>query len=267
MLGSLQEDPARDFLELASHQRLSIITRLLERRSKISTMARELESTSQEVSRNFERLEKANMITRGEDGYFHINSYGRAVCSMIPSLVFMTKNKDYFKKHDFGSTPQKFIRQIGSFVNGVHVKGFTRVLEHWNKIFRNANEYIYDIIYEEPLETIEPVVKRAKAGVKVKSLFSIPAIIPEGRRRLLKKLGFDALLEKNVVERRMRKGMTTVVLVSEKEGCVMFPRIDGEVDISQMFYSDDTSFQEWCLDYFHYYWDGAEIFQERKLRV
>jgi len=46
----------------------------------------------------------------------------------------------------------------------------------------------------------------------------------------------------------------------------MFSAIDGEADMSEMFYNNDTLFHERCLDYFRYCWHGSDIFQESKLK-
>lgn len=41
--------------------------------------------------------------------------------------------------------------------------------------------------------------------------------------------------------------------------------LDGEPDITEMFYGNDPMFHEWCLDYFRYCWHGSDVFQESKL--
>jgi len=261
------EKTADNFLELASHQRLEILFKLLEKESKISEMAEKLGATKQEVSRNFDRLVKASLISKDHEGYYSLTTYGNTILIQVPTQNFLTNNKEYFREHGFGDIPQKFIQRIGQLANCQHVEGFTRVLECWNEIFSNANEYIYGIVYEEPLEIIEPIVRRARAGVKIKSIFSEATIIPKKRQELLKKLGFKTLVEEKVVERKMHKKVNTIILLNEKEGCVMFPTIKGKPDPSQMFYSNDSQFQEWCLDYFRYCWYGSSIFQERKLKV
>jgi len=261
------EKTADDFLELASHKRLEILFKLLEKESKISEMVEKLGVTKQEVSRNFDRLVKASLISKDHDGYYNLTTYGKTVLMQVPTQNFLTNNKEYFREHDFGDIPQKFIQRIGQLANCQHVESFTRVFECWNEIFSNANEYIYGIVYEEPLEIIEPIVRRARDGVKIKSIFSEAAIIPKKRKDFLEKLGFKTLIEEKVVERKMQKKVKTIVLLNEKEGCVMFPTIKGKPDISRMFYSNDSQFQEWCLDYFRYCWYDSSIFQERKLKV
>ena len=172
----------------------------------------------------------------------------------------------YFTDHNFGDTPKKFVQRIGALVSGQHVSGFAKVLEHWKSVYKNADQYIYMILSDVPLDLLEPLIKKVKTGIKLSYILSESASVPKGRSEILKKLGFRALLEKGLVERKMKKDVQVVVVLNEKEACVMFPRIDGEADMSKMFYSKDSLFHEWCLDYFRYCWYGSDIFQESKLK-
>lgn len=257
---------ARDFLELASEQRLEIIFRLFIKKSKISIIAKELDATVPEVFRNFERLVKADLIEKETDGSYHLTTYGMTVCNQIPSLAFVAANKKYFKNHDFGDLPQKYIQRIGALEKNQYIKGFTKVMERWKNIIGNANEYIYGILLEEPLDLIEPIANKAKKGVKINSIFSESTIIPKGRKQLIDKLDFKTLTKNGLVERKMKKDIRIGVFLSENEACAMFPTLDGEADISEMFYSQDKAFHEWCLDYFRYCWYGSEAFKESKLK-
>jgi predicted transcriptional regulator len=259
---------ADDFLELASQQRLGILLRLLDKKSKVSIIAKELGATVPEVYRNFERLVKSNLIVKESDGDYSITTYGKIICEQIPPLAFLSQNKKYFKDHDFGDLPQKFLQRVGALVDGQHVKGFVKVLEQWKNIYKNSDEYIYNILFEVPYDTdlLEPLVKKINKGVKVNSIFSESAIIPKDRKQILEKLGFKKLIEQGLVERKMRENVQVIVVLNEKEACVMFPKVDGEVDVSEMFYSDGVFFHEWCLDYFKYCWDDSKVFQESKLK-
>ena len=73
-------------------------------------------------------------------------------------------------------------------------------------------------------------------------------------------------MEKGLVKRKMRQNVQTVLVLNEHEACVMFPNKDGESDLSEMFYSNDPMFHEWCLDYFRYSWYGSDLFEESKLK-
>lgn len=260
------EDEASKFLELASDQRLSILYSLLTKKSKVSEMARELDSTIQQVDKNFGRLTKAHMIEKQTSGHYHLTTFGETICTQIPNLVFISRNMKYFSEHCFGDVPKKFVMRIGALESGQYIKGFTKVLDTWKAIFKNANEYIYGIISEEALDHIEPIVNQIKKGVKVNSIFAEGALVPKGRKELLGKLGFKKFVEAGVVERKMKKDVKAIVVLNEKEACVLFPRTEGESDLSSAFYSSDPFFHEWCLDYFRFSWYGSEIFQESKLK-
>ena len=257
---------ARDFLEFSSEQRLEIIFRLFIKKSKVSVIAKELGATVPEVFRNFERLVKADLIEKSTDGSYRLTIYGMTVCNHIPSLAFIAANKKYFKNHDFGDLPQKYIQRIGALEQNQYIKGFTKVMERWKNIIEDANEYIYGILLEEPLDLIEPIANKAKKNVKINSIFSESTIIPKGRKQLIDKLDFKTLTKNGLVERKMRKDVKIGVFLSENEACVMFPTLDDDADLSQMFCSQDKAFHEWCLDYFRYCWYGSEAFKESKLK-
>ena len=258
---------ASKFLELASEQRLDILLRLCEKKSKVSAMAKELDATIQQVDKNFERLTKANMIVKESDGFYHLTTFGETICIQVPSLIFLSRHMKYFSDHNFGTVPKKFVMRIGALADGQYLKGITVVLDRWKEIFKNANEYIYGIISEEALDHIEPIVNQIKKGVKVNSIFAEGAIVPKGRKDLLAKIGFNKLVQNGLIERKMKKEVNALVVLNEKEACVTFPKIDGDYDISSMFFSTDPLFHEWCLDYFRYCWYGSDVFQESKLKV
>lgn len=260
------EEAANNFLELSSQQRLHIIFRLLEKKSKVTSMAKELGATVQEVHRNFARLEDGGFIIKDMDGYYSLTTYGKTMCSQMPSIIFLSQNRKYFEDHNFGNIPPKFIMRIGQLANSTHIKSVVKILEQWKSIYKNADKYIYEILTEIPLDIIEPKVKRIEKGVKFNYILSESAVIPKGRKKLLQKLNFDKLIEKGLIERKMQKTIQVLVVLNEKEACVSFPNIEGEPEMTEMFYSTDQMFHEWCLDYFRYTWYESEIFQENKLR-
>ena len=265
-MGTNYENAANDFLELASEQRLNIIFKLLEKKSKISAMAKELHATVQEVHRNFERLTAAGLIVKDKDGYYDLTTYGKTMCTQVPSLLLLSKNRKYFENHDFGDIPMKFIQRIGALAGAQPVKGFVKVLEQWKSIYKNADEFIYQLFTEVPLDLIEPLLSRVKKGATLNYIFSESVIVPKGRKELLNKLGMKELIDKGLVERKMRENVNVVVVLNEKEACVLFPTLDGAADMREMFYSKDALFHEWCLDYFRYCWYNAGPFKESKIQ-
>jgi predicted transcriptional regulator len=259
------EEVASDILQIASEQRLKIMLKLQEKNSNVTNMAKELDSTVAELYRNFERLMKSDFIYKDSNGNYNLTTYGKAICVCIPSIAFLSRNKKYFNSHDFGDLPKKFIQSIGALESGQYQKGFSKVIQQWKEICENANEYIYDILYEEPLELIDPIVDKAKQGVKINSIFSTSTVIPKGRKEIVAKPAIKKLIQDGLIERRM-SNVNVVVILNEKEACVMFPTTSGDTDMSSMFHSTEPIFHQWCLDYFKHCWNNSHPFQESKLQ-
>lgn|GEM_PF-77010 len=262
------EKTANEFLELASEQRLAILLKVQNEPVKVSIIAKELEATVPEVYRNFDRLVKADLISKNADGSYSITTIGKILVSQISLIGFLSANKKYFKSHDLKDLQGKYIQRIGALENGQHIKGFVKVLEKWKEIYSNANEYISNILYEVPYtpDLIETIAKKANAGVKIRSVFSESAIVSKERKQAFDKLGFKKMIEDGRIERKMSKSVKITVIVNEKEACVMFPTFEGEVDMSEAFYANnDSVFHEWCLDYFNDSWNSAGPFHESKL--
>jgi len=258
---------AENFLELASSQRLHILFKLMERsRKRIEPIAKELGATKQEVHRNLVRLEQSGLISKDKEGKYALTTFGRASCLQISTTLFLSQNLDYFDDHDFGNMPHKYVMRSGQLAFAMHIKGITKTLEKWKNIYKNADEYIYEILSEIPGDLFDPLTKKVKSGVKSQYIVSEFAIVPEGRKAELKKSGFNKLIEKGLIERKMRKAVKVVMVLNEKEACVCFPNINGEADLTEMFYGNDYQFHEWCIDYFKDCWSDAGIFIESKLK-
>ena len=265
-MADLIDKTANYVLDLASPQRLNILFKLLSKDSTPTEIAKELESTKQEVHRNFIRLEESGLIEKKNNGKYSTTTFGETVCTQVPTIVFFSQNRKYFEEHTFIDIPYKFKIRCGQLAVSQHVKGVSKVLEQWKTIYKNSREYIYEILSEAPLDLIEPLVKQIKKGIKFQYIFSESTVVPKGRKDLLKKLGFNNLIEKGLIERKMAKNVQTIIVLNEKEACVLFPKNDGESDLTEMFYSDDPMFHEWCLDYFRFCWYGSDEFIESKLK-
>ena len=262
------EATAKEFLELASEQRLAILSNLYDKNSKIAIQAKDLGATVPEVFRNFERMAKANLITKNPEGDYSITTYGKLVYEHMSSIRFMTENKKYFQNHTFGDLPTKFLQRIGALEGGKQIKGFVNLMEYWKDIYKNADKYIFNILYEVPFnkELVEPLVKKLQGGVKLCSILSDNAIMSKDRKDVHHKLGLKKLIEQGMIERKIKENVSVVLILNEKQACVAFPTKNGDVDLSDGYYGESKEFQEWCRDYFDYCWSNASQFNESRLK-
>lgn len=261
------ESLADEFLEIASEQRLNIIINLNKEKLNLSGLAKRLDATAAEVHRNLGRLQKAGIIKKDADGNYELTIYGKTLYTQIPTLEFMRKYK-YFESHDSPILPLKYVQRIGSLSDSEFINGYVKVIEKWEAIYKNAKEYISNILIEVPyneklLKTLEDKLSHK---IRISSIFSDTAIISRERQDLLAKFDFSRFVKDGMLERKMKKDVKIAVVLNEKEAGLSFPTIDGEPDMSKMFYSSSESFHEWCFDFFNDSWKNVTAFHETKLR-
>ena len=267
------ENTARTFFELGSAQRIAILYRIQEEKCNLSRLSKDLGCTMPEVRRNIIRLTNSGIIDRESNGTFFLTTFGKTILEQIPTLDFLSRNKDYFSDHTFSALPLKFIRRIGSLSNSKLISGLVSVDERLNDIYNTSQEYVYAMIPEVPIDLIESIVARLKKvenkQFRFSYMLSTHATVPKRRKQLLEGLGFDELLKKGTVERKMVSSLLIGVVLNDEQACVMFPRIQRnnkiEIDMNSMFCGEDSDFHEWCLDYYRYSWHNARSFDEKGL--
>jgi predicted transcriptional regulator len=261
------EKIAEDLLEFASEQRLGILFLLLEKKLTISKLAEELDATAPEIHRNITRMLKNKLVEKDNDSNFSLTVFGKTICDLMPSFSFISQNRTFFESHDFGNLEVKFIQRLGALQEHKKIKGFVKVLEKWTEIHNNSEKYIFNILAEVPYskEIIDIVEKKLKSGIKISSMFSESTVIPEERKEVFQKKNFQKFVIQGNLERKMTEHISIVTLLNEKEACIIFPTKNGGIDLSEMIYSKDTQFHEWCLDYFNHKWNNSASFQEDKL--
>lgn len=260
------------FVELASSQRLSIIFMISCQRLRLSTLAKSLNLTIQEVHRNTNRLSDAGLIEKNSEGVFFLTTFGNAITRQLSIFDFLSSNKGYFSDHTVGDIPMKFVQRIGALNGGNLVSGIVSIIESWKRLYEESSEYIYGILPQIPLELIQSVIPKVKnEGVKFNYILPKQAIVPKIRNELQRSSGYHELLKQGIIERRMIDKIGVAVVLNERQATVMFPTLKGEVDMNHMFSSKETKpnsdslFHEWCVDFFRYCWYNSKPFDERKL--
>jgi predicted transcriptional regulator len=270
--GSIFEDSEKTFIELSNSQRLQIINALKNCSMNLTLLAKHLGITMQEAHRNFNRLMDAGIVSRDSNGSYSLTTFGNTITTQIPSINFLSKNKNYFSDHYFGNLPMKFIQRIGSLDDSKFIQGLVAVIEEIKEMYRHSNEYIYGMIPQVPLDLIEVAAKIVMER-KIKFNYILPknAVIPKKGKDFLNEINYPELLKSGLVERKMIDDVKVSVVLNEKKALLMFPSIKGETDMNGAFSNSidresNKLFHEWCLDYFRYSWLDSKPFDHSKIR-
>jgi predicted transcriptional regulator len=270
--GSVFEDSEKTFIELSNSQRLQIINALTNSSMNLTLIAKHLGITMQEAHRNFNRLMDAGIVSKDSSGSYSLTTFGNTIVTQIPSINFLSKNKNYFSDHYFADLPMKFVQRIGSLDNSKFIQGLVAVIEEIKEMYRYSEEYIYGMIPQVPLDLMEVAAKTVKER-KIKFNYILPknAVIPKKGKDFLNEINYQELLKNGLVERKMIEDVRVSVVLNEKKALVMFPSIKGETDMNGAFSNsihkeNNKLFHEWCLDYFRYCWLSSKPFDNTKLR-
>ncbi len=259
------------FSSLANSQRLAILDIISKNKETLTSIARELRTTTQETHRNLNKLISSNIIQKDLKGYFSLTVFGDMVIKNISAINFLSKNKKFFSQHNFHAIPIKFIQRIGALEKSEFILGFVAVIEHIKRMYQKSRKYIYSILPQVPFDLINtaiPIVKERE--LKFRHILPIDALIPKESEEFLKNLGYSQLLQKGIIERRMTTKTNLGIVLTENQALVMFPLTEGQVDMNSIFANNITTdnglFHEWCLDYFYEIWNNAKTFDQYKLR-
>ncbi|MDH3696169.1 MAG: hypothetical protein OEQ15_02525 [Nitrosopumilus sp.] len=255
--------PHMPFFILGNGHRYDLIRLLLQHDNlKPTQMAEKLDIPLQNFSRDLSTLYKQwDWLTRDKDDNYHLKPWVKTMCKVLFSTSsFITKNIEYWEDHDFGDIRDSLLQQIGVFDNTHCIRGKTKITEKWKKIYKNADVYIYNTFYEAEYskEIMDIVYEKLKNGIHTKTIFSDDShtLFPDDHKEITKK--FSKFKTKGQIEQRTKNKVSVSVVMTEKEAFVMFPRIKGQTDIEEAFYSDDKNFHMWCKEYFEHYWSNAE---------
>jgi predicted transcriptional regulator len=266
MSGSPDEGVESLFFELAGDLRFAMLTRLMEKNYRLSSLASDLDATMQEAHRNITRLIESGMVAKDKEGELVLTAYGQTVTRLTSGYEFLYRNKNYFIDHTLGDLPDKFVHRIGALSQSEVVHGVMAILQRWKTMYASSDSFIKEIMFQVPLDLIETLTERIKKGVKFSYIFASNAVIPKGRAEILQKVGWKDYMTKGMIQRRMLPHVNVMTIFNERQGCVILPGQNGEPDLNTMFYGESSQFLEWCSDYFAYQWERAGPFDESKLK-
>jgi predicted transcriptional regulator len=107
------------FYELASEDRLAILRVLCESSLKMQYIARKLDLTATEASRQLQRMSQAKLIERGHEGTYNTTQFGRLLLTLSASMHFVYKNDDYFLAHNVSGLYLPFVNRLGELSESV----------------------------------------------------------------------------------------------------------------------------------------------------
>lgn len=234
------------FFELASEDRFNILRELNNTNLKMQDIARKLDLTATEASRQLQRMSKAELIERLPEGLYTVTQFGKLILSLSSSIEFALKHKQYFLNHNVWQLPSSFILRLGELSQGVLLTEMGTVMIRWEELVKAAEEHLWVMTPQRIPSLVRAIEERHLQGVKLRY------INPEQLSHT-----YPNMLTGRNIERRIFDNFDFGILAAEKEAMLALPFMDGTPNPSG-FFGHDPLFLKWVHDLFLCYWDQAK---------
>lgn len=246
------------FWLLSNGIRFKILKKCSQSHTTVPELAKSLRIPQYVINKHLKLLLNESLIEKNSS-IFYLSSYGSLILKKCSSISFLNDNKEFFEEHDFCEIPSQFIQRIGDIrksqlLNGAHI-----MYSHWTEICNAAKKHIFCIFSYPPILVSHPIMQKIQDGVSVRLLFA------KGSKNLgisefVQNLGLDNHVNYQNLEKRRNDKVLPNLIITEKEGTLMFPNGKGSTDFHSNFESNNPEFCKWCLDFFNYEWVHAEPF-------
>ena len=239
---------------LASIDRLTLLSEIAIQNRRLSQLTTALSATPQETSKHLTRLRDAKLIEKDSDGLFSLTAFGKIIVNLLPSIRFISKNREYFLSHDISSLPLEFIERLGELQEGQYGEKVGAILVHLQQVVQDAEDYIW-MMADHPLGGQEYVTKSGK--LENTSSVTWRVIIPADSNIDWTELRRTVGTHKGRIEYHLIEDPNDIkagIALNEKIAGLTFPNTRGKLDFNSGFRSNNPIFRKWCQDLFEHHW-------------
>jgi predicted transcriptional regulator len=241
---------------LASIDRLILLSEIaIEKKRRLNQLTTKLSATSQETSKHLVRLRDAKLIEKDSDGFFGLTAFGKIILNLVPSIRFLTQNREYFLSHDISSLPLEFMERLGELQEGEHADKVGSILAHLQQVAQGAEEYIW-LMADHRLGDQEYVTKSGK--LESNSTMTWRVILPASSSINWAEVRRTAGIHEGRIEYLLIEDPDEIkvgIALNEKIAGVTFPDAMGKLDFNGGFRSSNPLFHKWCQDLFVIHWN------------
>lgn len=230
---------------MASEDRKRILTEVEKEELRLNEIAKRLGMTATETLRQLQRLTEASLIQRKPEGAYMMTEYGRLILKVSSSLDFIARHKDYFLTHDVRCLPQQFLDRIGVLADATFTAETSEAMNGLVRVATDAKEFLWGMGTEGPVNVGPSISEKVSQGVTYRLILRQKALPPEAFQRI------------PGVEWRALDDISMSIVLSEKEGGILFCQVGGKADYTG-FGGSDPTFYGWLKELYLYYWENAK---------
>ena len=173
---------------------------------------------------------------------------------LLPSIEFLSENKEYLLTHSFSSLPEEFIERIGELKEHQYNAKVGLVLSFTHQVLREADKFVW-LMSDHSLvdsDTVFNIERDRNRNLTWR------IILPKGSRINWQDLRTYAKNVHTRIEIGFSDEIIAGIALNEKVAGLLLPDLRGSLDFNSGFISSSLSFCKWCKDLFGYVWNKSE---------
>jgi predicted transcriptional regulator len=238
---------------LASTDRLQVLTCLKEKKEyRLGDIAQTLDSSIQEASKHVARLREQNLVEKDpSNGYYALTTLGKLVIKLLPSIEFLSQNKEYLLTHNISSLPEEFIERIGELQEHQYNAKVGLVLSFTHQVIHEADKFVW-LMSDHSLIDVFDIERDRNRSLTWR------IILPTGNKIDWQNLRSYAKNVHSRIEIGFSHEIIAGMALNEKIAGLLLSDLRGNLDFNSGFISSNLSFCKWCQDLYSYVWSESE---------
>lgn len=223
-----------------------------EKEYRLSDIAQRLDSSIQEASKHVTRLREQNLVEKDpSNGYYALTTLGKLVIKLLPSIEFLSQNKEYLLTHNISSLPEEFIERIGELQEYQYNAKVGLVLSFTHQVIRDADKFVWLMSDHSLIDVFDIERDRDRS-------LTWRIILPTGSKIDWQNLRSYAKDVHSRIEIGFSHEIIAGMALNEKIAGLLLPDLRGSLDFNSGFISSNLSFCKWCQDLYSYIWSESE---------
>ncbi|MEJ2261635.1 MAG: helix-turn-helix domain-containing protein, partial [Nitrosopumilaceae archaeon] len=247
------------FSAIDNATRRSILFHLREKQMKGSQISKKLGISLQAFQKHISKLYEVNLISKNSNGMISLTQTGFALTEQIPSIQFLSENKEFFQTHSLSFLPTEFVQRIGDIQNHEKISGLPKIIKKLHQILEESTEYSKFIDWQRYFETTQISLSKLLSNSKKIQCISTQDKTSQDGNELFGKNNKTELNFKKTIEVKFAKNLNFLPYLSNQSAMVMFPDLNGVPDTNTTLFSKDERFIGWCSDLFDFIWKNSRI--------
>lgn len=234
------QEMASVFKAFSHEARLNLLIYLNEEDKTAKDLSELLKTTQTYVHRHLQIMIAEGLVEK-EGRFFSLSTAGKIFVNSIGWLEVITKYNRFWENHSIYKIPENLIRDVAVLKHAKLISPAPRVIKKTLMMISKANKRILAISDRLPEIGAPAIEKSIENGLQ--EAYALAADIPPNFKSFHRAKNLPPIFKSRITN--IENIYLGILIIDEKEACVLFPDHTGLLDWNYSMIGKDPSFISW----------------------